>query len=139
MIAISSPYLSKPKEKPLKAAQIRALAALVAGHTISEASALAGVSRSGLNKWVAEDVAFNKAYKEIRAESLDVVSRRLTRLGIKATKVLEELLDCSENEAIRLRASTETIHLVLKSLEVVEFSQRLDDLEAKWAGTWNGV
>jgi malate synthase len=134
MIAISNPYMSTPKGKPLRPAQVKALSALVAGHTVIEAAAIADISRSCLNKWIASDVNFSKQYKDSKSESLDIVSRRLTRLGIKATKVLEDLLDQSENEAIRLRASTETIHLVLKSLEVVEFSQRLDALEAKWQG-----
>jgi len=113
----------------LKPSQIKALSALVDGHTISEAAALADVARSTLSKWITEDGNFNRAYRAAKSEALDAVSRRLTRLGIKATETLEDVLDNSQSDAIRLRASTDTLNLILKSIEIYEFARRLDELE----------
>jgi hypothetical protein len=122
----------------LRPNQIKALTALVEGHTIVEAAALADVSRSTLQKWMTEDAAFRAAFRAVKADALDTVGRKLLRLGIKAVSVLESILDTSQSDAVKARTAIDSLNALYKSHEVELIEDRLKAIEAKLAATNGG-
>lgn len=115
----------------LRPNQVKALTALVEGHTIVEAAGLADVSRSTLQKWMQEDDAFRAAFRATKADALDTVARKLLRLGVKAVDTLQAILDTSQNESVKARTAIDSINALFKSHEVMALEERLAVLEAK--------
>lgn len=115
----------------LRPNQVKALTALLEGHTIVESAGLADVSRSTLQKWMQEDEAFRAAFRATKADALDTVARKLLRLGVKAVDTLQAILDTSQNEGVKARTAIDSINALFKSHEVMALEERLTTLEAK--------
>jgi hypothetical protein len=113
-------------------ARIDALAlALASGKTITEAAAIAGLSRRTATRRVA-DPTFRLRVAELRAE---MVGRALGKMAdgmAAAADTLRGLLD-AEGESVRLGAARSILELGNKLRESVELEQRLADLEQRLA------
>ncbi len=76
-------------QKKLTAKQERALEHLLAGETVTAAATVAGVGRSTLHRWLAEDLTFLAAYNRGRHELRDSARARLLQLGCQAMETVE--------------------------------------------------
>lgn len=118
----------------LSSRQQRAVAALLASKSVSEAAGSAGVGERTLYRWLAEDQAFRAALNQAEGDLLDTATRRLLTLQGKAIDALEHLIDSAETEGVRLRAAQVAIDTSLKLREMRDIEQRLTALEQAQTG-----
>lgn len=91
-------------EKRLTGAQLKALAILAAGGKGTEAQRAAGVSRATLFRWQHDDL-FRAELRNLEAESLALLGRRVLALGDAAADALNDALDVTQPIGARLRAA----------------------------------
>ena len=96
--------------EPLTPAQETAVAALLAGKTITDAAADAGVNRATLHRWLRENFGFTAAVNAGRRELREGVQIRLERLAEKAAGCVEKAIDSGD-----VKAALE----ILKGLQVL--------------------
>ena len=104
-----TPYNATVLE-PLTPAQETAIAALLAGKTITDAAADAGVDRATVHRWLREDFTFTAAFNAGRRELREGVQTRLERLAEKAAAAVERAIDNGD-----VKAALE----ILKGLQVL--------------------
>jgi transposase-like protein len=73
-----------PRDLPLP--QITALEALLAGSSVTDAAAAAGVDRSTLHNWLRKNIAFQAALNAGRKDLRRAIAHRLERLANDATE-----------------------------------------------------
>jgi hypothetical protein len=86
-----SPQNATPE--PLTPAQETAIAALLAGRTVTDAAADAGVDRATVHRWLRENFGFQAAVNAGRRELRKGVQVRLERLAEKAAGCVEKAID----------------------------------------------
>ena len=96
-------------EKKLSDDQDRAIQALIAGKTVSQAAAAAKVHRTTVHRWQHE-VAFVTALGDARLEAWQANRDRLSALADVALDTLEEFIN-SENDALKYRAAALILRL----------------------------
>jgi hypothetical protein len=79
--------------EPLTAAQETAVAALLAGKTVTDAAGVAGVDRTTIHRWLREDFTVQAAVNAGRRELREGVRSRLERLAEKASECVERAID----------------------------------------------
>lgn len=84
---------------PLNAAQDKALAALLAGMTQSEAAKEAGVDRTTIYRWLQSDFAFQARLNAGRRERWDADQVRLAALTSKALATVEKAVEDGDVKA----------------------------------------
>ena len=77
-----------PQNATLSPRQEHALAALLAGQSVTGAAELAGVDRTSVHRWLREDYTFQAALSGGKRELRDVVQARLMRVGEAAAEVV---------------------------------------------------
>jgi hypothetical protein len=93
-------------------AQVRAIGALLAGSTVTDAAKSAGVSRATVHRWLSDDPDFMAAYNMARREAAEARRQRLSGMGLEAVETLRELLtDRDTPPAVRLRAAMEVLQV----------------------------
>ena len=107
--------------------QIAALPYLVASPSLSDGARFADIGRATLYRWLS-DGAFAEELERQRARSADLARTELQGLMLKSILVLAETLE-DPNPAIRLRAARSTLHVGLKTFDLKEVRQRLDQLD----------
>jgi hypothetical protein len=83
----------------LSPAQVKVLAELLTGKTITAAAAAAGVERVTVHRWLREDFAFQAAWNRDRQELHREAYARLERLAAKAVDCLEKAIDGGDVKA----------------------------------------
>ena len=83
----------------LSPAQVKVLAELLTGKTITAAAAAAGVERATVHRWLREDFAFQAAWNRDRQELHREAFARLERLAAKAVDCLEKAIDGGDVKA----------------------------------------
>jgi len=106
-----------------------AIEALGVGLSITEASEKAGVKRNTIYRWF-ELEDFKSAVLERQKYTLERVSKRLSALALQGLETLSDLMQ-SENETIRLRASSSVLSRFTEILELLRLEKRLEVLERK--------
>jgi len=87
----------------LSSSQMRAIAGLMAGKTITAAAGDAGVNRSTVHAWLNEDFAFQAALNEARREAWQALQAKLRALGESAVVCLEKAVAEGDKQvAVRL-------------------------------------
>jgi hypothetical protein len=105
----SSPvHADQPPELPPP--QIAALDALLAGNTVTDAAAAAGIGRTTIYKWLNGDCRFQAALNRGRRELQQAVAHRVDRLAADAA-------DCVA-QAVR-QGNVKAAMEILKSLKVL--------------------
>jgi len=110
----------------------KAIEALGFGLSVIDASEKADVSRKTVYRWLDDD-DFKNAVLERQTETLERVSKRLSALALQGLETLSELME-SENETIRLRASSSVLSRFTEILELLRLEKRLEVLEAQALG-----
>ena len=105
----------------------RLIIALACGRNLVDASRECGYSQRTVNRRVA-DSAFQTRLKTARAEMFGRASGMLAGAAQKAVETLEILMD-AESESVRLGAARCVLELGSKFREVLEFEERIQQLE----------
>ena len=90
------PRADPPPVQPLSASQERALDALVAGESITEAARQAHVDRSTVHRWLSRDDRFRAGVNAARRELRETAQRKLEALAGKALEVVANALDTND-------------------------------------------
>jgi len=115
-------------EKKLTPAQRKAIEALLTTGNVKQAAQEAGVHRSSIYKWMADDV-FRAALRDAEQAAVESLSRSLVALGEKAATALSDALESNNKISVRLRASEVVIGNLLRLRELTELERRLTALE----------
>jgi transposase len=107
----------------------KAIEALGHGLSVTDASEKAGVTRKTVYRWL-EDDDFQGAVLERQNEVLERVSRRLSALALQGLDTLSELMN-SDDESIRLRASSSVLSRFTEILELLRLEKRIEVLEGQ--------
>jgi len=107
----------------------RAVEALGSGLSVTDASEKADVSRKTVYRWLEND-EFKGQVLERQRETLERVSKRISAIALQGLETLSELMQ-SENETIRLRASSSVLSRFTEILELLRLEKRLEVLEAQ--------
>jgi len=110
----------------------KAIEALGFGLSVTDASNKAGVTRKTVYRWLDDD-EFKGQVLERQNSVLERVSRRLSALSLQSLEVLSELLK-SENENIRLKASSAVLSRFTEILEMLRLEKRIEVLEREITG-----
>ena len=87
------------RNETLSPAQVKVLAELLTGKTITAAASAAGVERVTVHRWLREDFAFQAAWNRDRQELHREAFARLERLAVKAVDCLEKAIDGGDVKA----------------------------------------
>lgn len=104
----------------------KAIEALGFGLSGADASERAGVSRKTIYRWLELD-DFKKSVLERQGEVLNQVSQRLSGLALQGLETLGELMS-SENEMVRLRASSAVLSRFVEIIELLRLEKRVEVL-----------
>jgi hypothetical protein len=85
-----------PGSPALQVSQEKAIAALLAGATVTAAAAKAGVARQTVHRWLSDDPAFIAEYNLVRREMADSVGQSLRQLSVQSVKVLKRTMTSSK-------------------------------------------
>lgn len=105
------------------------IAALVAGESVTEAAAAAGIGATTVYRWM-RDAHFRAQLAAGRAAQWAPVARRL-RAGVgRALDLIEQLMNSAEtHESTRLRAAVAYIEMAVQLKKVTDTDERLASLE----------
>jgi len=106
-----------------------AIEALGVGLSVIEASERSKVSRATVYRWLEND-DFRGQVQRRQSEVLERVSRRLSALSLQSLETLSDLMT-SDDENIRLRASSSVLSRFTEILELLRLEKRLEVLEAQ--------
>ena len=117
--------------------QNRAITALLANATVTDAAAQTGIGHRTLCRWLAEDNAFQAALAQAEGRAIDAATRHLVSLADQAINVLRQtMLDDEVSATVRVRAAQSVLDHLLKLRELRNVEQRLTKLEeALYAGS----
>lgn len=112
----------------LTSKQRQSIEALVTERTIGEAAKAAGVGERTLHRWLAEDITFQSALRDLERRTLEGFTRRLVKLSEKAALALEDALD-DPSIHVRLKAADTLLGRLIALRELVDIEERLAALE----------
>lgn len=110
-----------------KAAVGIAAAALVAGDTVRDAAAKAGIGRRTLTRWLANP-KFVARVEALRTEAVTTAMNRLNTSMSAAADTLTELLT-DDDAQMRFKAAKAVLEITMRLKEHGELTQRIMDLE----------
>jgi transcriptional regulator with XRE-family HTH domain len=102
-------------EKELSPLQLRAVAALAQGESLTAVAEEMNLSRQTLSAWVNQNAAFQTALRQLQAEMFDEAADRVRGLTARSLDVISEGLE-NPNYRIRLTAATKVLSLNLSAL-----------------------
>jgi len=114
-------------ERNLTPKQEQAILALLSEPTISAAAEKVGVSEVTLHRWQ-KLPAFQEEYRAARRYAMERATALLQNSAWAASTTLMRLLN-SSSDSVRLRAAIAILEHGSKGLEVLDFEQRLIDVE----------
>lgn len=123
--------IDETTEKNLTPAQLKAIESLLTTGNIASAAKAAGVHRSSLYRWMADDEAFKAALRTAEETAVQSLATALVGLGESAVTALHDALSKSNKITVRLRAAEIVTDRLLKIRELVQFEARLKALEDK--------
>ncbi len=109
--------------------QEEAIAALLTEATVTAAAERVGVAEVTLWRWLKRD-EFLAAYRAARREVVEKATAQLQQGSWAAATTLLKLLAAS-SESVRLRAATAILDQANKGLDVLDFEERLAEVERR--------
>lgn len=97
----------------LSPVQLKALASLIRGATVTDAAAEADIDRTTLHRWLRDDAEFIAAYNAARAELQRSTRAALADLGHEAVGVMRDMLHSADVPApVKLRAAAMVLGMI---------------------------
>ena len=91
-------------ERSLTPAQIKALAVLSLGQSVSDAARAAGIDRTTVHRWLHFDPLFSAEYNAARLEMIQTVKAGVRQLATDALSTLRDLMGPTSPASVRFRA-----------------------------------
>jgi hypothetical protein len=113
-----------------------AVAALLSEPTHAEAARKAGVSLATLGRWLA-DPDFARAFRAARRRVVDAAVTRLQQVTMSAVLTLDRNLCCGK-PAVEVAAARAVLEQALRSVELGDLLQRVEELERHLQGKGDG-
>jgi len=124
----------KQQNGTLSPHQKRAIPALLLEDTITDAAEQAGVNRTTLSRWLADDVSFQTELSRAQDRAIDVAISRLSGEAAAAAKTLADIhKDTAVSDAIRVQAAQAIIKWTMHLRESKQLADRVAALEEKLA------
>ena len=90
----------------LTVSQCSAVAALVVSSSVTDAASRAGVDRSTVHRWLADDPRFVAALNQAKRDALDAIRSQVRAGASEAVQVVRDILASHEvGPAVRLKAA----------------------------------
>lgn len=103
---------------------------IVGGLSIKDTADLVGVTEQTIFRWLKLPL-MQAQIRSLRRIVIENSTNDLLRLNKKAVQTLEALLDC-DNPAARCRAAALVLSKTTESIDIYEYSSRLDAIESKF-------
>lgn len=114
--------------------QTRAIEALVAGKSITEAAEYAGVSRRTVHRWQ-QDPTFQRSLRAAQDAALSALVRQMTDLSESARETLEAVMaDPDAPPSVRVRAALGALSQHRQFHESLQLTERVVQLERELDG-----
>ena len=107
----------------------RALAALLNSPTRATAAEAAGVGLSTLREWLRTDEEFKAEFQRVTSELLADATVQSKRNLTRAFSVLADVMEHSENDAVRVQAARASIEYSLRLHEATDAAERMEKIE----------
>ena len=127
LIAFNVSALPSSVARKNAASRSLVIGALASGDTYAAAATKGNVSERTVRRWMTDE-AFQREVRELTADTLSRIARRLCSLADKAIKTLDALLESSDAR-VRLGAARLTLEAGPRLQEVANFDSRLVELE----------
>lgn len=106
----------------------RAIAALMAARSVTEAAQLAGVDRRTVHRWLQDD-AFRAELAQAEGQLIDQAARRLLSGYTAALDVLEDVINNAPKDSDRRLAAVAWLQLLMTWRETRTIEERLASIE----------
>ena len=93
------PHNETPNADALTPNQEKALSALLAGKSVTDAAAAAEVDRTTVHRWLKDDYGFRAAFNRERRRLREAMQSRLMTLAEKATECVERSISDGDGKA----------------------------------------
>lgn len=107
--------------------QLKAIPLILEAKSITEGVKKAGISKTTFYDWL-KSPEFKAEFVRQRQELVDLALHELKTSASEAVSVLRGLLK-ADAESVRLRTAQAILENVLKSIELENIEQRIEDLE----------
>jgi len=115
---------------PLTPDQERAVTALLTEATVAKAAVAAGVSERSIYRWLREDEAFQRAYREARRDAFGAAAGVAQRLAPNALVVLARIMnDLNASHSARVAAAMGVLKFGRDAIELDDVLARLETVE----------
>lgn len=122
-------------EPQLTTTQYKALSALMAGASVTDAAQQAGVSERTLYRYLA-DSTFDAAYRAARRRAVGQATTKLQQIAGEAVEMLRAVMtDTEASDRARVAAASKILDLAYKAVELDDLESRIKALEEKYAQT----
>lgn len=116
----------------LNESQLKALDSLANGATKLQAATIAGVTVRTLDRWMADDPAFDNALRIVTDAAVSDAKRRLSAMLEKSLTALEAIIENSDTkDRDKLRAIELNINNFVKLREFDELISRIEEIEQR--------
>ncbi len=114
--------------------QEKAIPALLACSTLSEAAAVVGITERTLYNWL-KDESFSNEYRAARWQAAGQAIARLQSIASEAAEALQDVYSDKENPASsRVSAARTVLELSIKAVELENLEARITALEQQKEG-----
>jgi hypothetical protein len=96
-------------ENELKPQQIQVAELLAAGETVTSAASLVNCTRQTIHRWLNDDADFVACIAALKNEQIEAVRNRVRHGAARAAAIIEDLMENSQNDSIRLAAAKELL------------------------------
>jgi AcrR family transcriptional regulator len=125
--------LSADFDGKLTPIQERAVVSLLSHATMRTAAKAVGVDEATLWRWL-QDKDFHAAYMTARRETMQHAMARLQQISSEAVSTLREVMkDKTAKGSERVSAAKAIIEYSIKSVEIEDLAQRVEELESVMA------
>jgi len=108
--------------------QTRALAALTSCRTLQEAAKQAHVGFSSLKRWLAKDVLFRQAWRDIQSDMVGEACAHAMRSATAAAIVLHHIMMNSASDGAKIAAAKALLEVSIRTIERSQVEGRLESI-----------
>ena len=121
---------TKSASDKLSPAKERAIAALLATRTITEAAESARVGRATLFRWLRNDEDFRRCLQAARRQALGQATARLQQMAVSSVDSLQEIIaDKKCSAASRVSGIRTNLDYAYRAIELEDIEERLTHIE----------
>jgi len=127
---MTAPDVTRRDVSPSRTREALVIASLLSGASTAEAGKVAGLSKRTVER-MRHTQTFKVAFSQARSELLTATVDKLRQIGTDAVTVLHRIaMNETARGSDRVLAARHAVDLLLRGVDVAEFSERIAALEA---------